>query len=135
MGEPYQQIYEWRGTVNAMEQVHTPHRCLLSQSFRFGPEIAAAPSIVLRTLGAREPLQGLPAITSHIGRVRPDAILARSNAGVLANVLRCLQQNVRCAAVGGTRELERVLTDVQRVKQDTQRSRRSCWGSKAGRTS
>jgi hypothetical protein len=24
---------------------------------------------------------------------------------------------------------------VQRVKQDTQRSRRSCWGSKAGRTS
>ena len=38
VGDPYQQIYEWRGAVNAMDQVHTSHRCLLSQSFRFGPE-------------------------------------------------------------------------------------------------
>jgi superfamily I DNA/RNA helicase len=57
-------------------------------------------------------------VSSHIGRVRPNAILARSNAGVIANVLRCLAQNVRCAVVGGTKELERVLTDVQRVKQN-----------------
>jgi superfamily I DNA/RNA helicase len=117
VGDPYQQIYEWRGAVNAMEQVHTRHRCLLSQSFRFGPEIAAAAGIVLRTLGARESLRGSSTIVSHIGRVRPDAILARSNAGVISNVLRCLAQNLRCAVVGGTKELERVLTDVQRVKQ------------------
>lgn len=117
VGDPYQQIYEWRGAVNAMEQVHTRHRCLLSQSFRFGPEIAAAATIVLRTLGAREPLRGSPSVNSQIGRVRPDAILARSNAGVMTNVLRCLAQNLRCAVVGGTKELERVLADVQRVKQ------------------
>jgi hypothetical protein len=117
VGDPYQQIYEWRGAVNAMEQVHTQHRCLLSQSFRFGTEIAAAASIVLRTLGARESLRGSSHIDSQIGRVRPDAILARSNAGVIANVLRCLAQNLRCAVTGGTKELERVLLDVQRVKQ------------------
>ena len=117
VGDPYQQIYEWRGAVNAMEQVHIRQRCLLSQSFRFGPEIAAAASILLRTLGAREPLRGSSALVSHIGRVRPDAILARSNAGVMANVLHCLARNLRCAVVGGTKELERVLTDVQRVKQ------------------
>ena len=117
VGDAYQQIYEWRGAVNAMEQVHTRHRCLLSQSFRFGPEIAAAATIVLRRLGATEPLRGSPAIHSHIGRVRPNAILARTNAGVIANVLRCLAQNLRCAVVGGTKELERVLADVQRIKQ------------------
>jgi hypothetical protein len=117
VGDPYQQIYEWRGAVNAMEQVHTRHRCLLSQSFRFGPEIAAAANIVLRRLGAGEPLRGSTGVASHIGRVRPDAILARSNAGVIANVLRCLDQKLRCAVVGGTKELERVLRDVQRVKQ------------------
>ena len=100
-----------------MEQVHTRHRCLLSQSFRFGPEIAAAATIVLRGLGAREQLRGSPAVVSHIGRVLPDAILARSNAGVIANVLRCLAQNRRCAVVGGTKGLERVLVDVQRIKQ------------------
>jgi superfamily I DNA/RNA helicase len=96
VGDPYQQIYEWRGAVNAMEQARTSHRCLLSQSFRFGPEIAAAATIVLRTPGAKEPLRGSPVIRSHIGRVRPDAILARNNAGVIANVLRCLAQQQRC---------------------------------------
>ena len=117
VGDPYQQIYEWRGAINAMEQVHTRHRCLLSRSFRFGPEIAKAASIVLNRLGAREPLRGSQAIASHIGHVCPDAILARSNAGVIANVLRSLDQNVRCAVIGGTIELERLLVDVQRVKQ------------------
>jgi hypothetical protein len=117
VGDPYQQIYEWRGAVNAMEAVTTRHHVLLSRSFRFGPEIAAASTIVLRKLGARSPLRGSPSLTSHLGRVRPDAILARSNAGVVANVLRCLQQNVRCAVLGGTRELKRLLTDVQRIKQ------------------
>ena len=117
VGDPYQQIYEWRGAVNAMEQVQTGHRCLLSQSFRFGREIAAAATIVLRELGAPEPLRGLPSVMSHIGRVRPDAILARTNAGVMANVLQCLAKGLRCAVVGGTKELERILADVQRVKQ------------------
>lgn len=117
VGDPYQQIYAWRGAVNAMEQVLTRHRCLLSGSFRFGPEIAAAATIVLRELGAKEPLRGSPSIDSHIGRVRQEAILARSNAGVIANVLRCQARNLRCAVVGGTKELERVLADVERVKQ------------------
>ncbi|MBB5058848.1 superfamily I DNA/RNA helicase [Granulicella aggregans] len=118
VGDVHQQIYEWRGAVNAMEQAHTRHRCLLSQSFRFGPEIAAAATIVLRSLGAREALRGAPTLISHIGRVRPNALLSRTNAGVIANVLRCLARNLRCAVVGGTSELERILTDVQRVKQD-----------------
>lgn len=117
VGDPYQQIYEWRGAANAMELAATHHRCLLSQSFRFGREIAAAATIVLRGLGAREPLRGSPEVASHIGRVRPDAILARTNAGVMANVLRCLSRNLRCAVVGGTRDLERVLADVGRLKQ------------------
>ena len=117
VGDPYQQIYEWRGAVNAMEQVHTRHRCLLSQSFRFGPEIAAAATIVLRKMGAKEPLLGSLGSRSHIGRVRPNAILARTNAGVITNVLRCLDQNLKCAVLGGTKELERVLADVQRIKQ------------------
>ena len=118
VGDANQQIYEWRGAVNAMDQVQTRHRCLLSQSFRFGPEIAAAATIVLRTLGSREPLRGSSSVVSHIGRVKPDAILARSNAAVMSNVLRCLARNLRCAVVGGTKDLERVLTDVQRVKQN-----------------
>ena len=86
VGDPYQQIYEWRGAVNAMEKVASRNSVLLSQSFRFGAEIAEAATIVLRKLGARDPLRGLPSTTSHLGRVRPDVILARTNAGVIENV-------------------------------------------------
>lgn len=117
VGDPYQQIYEWRGAANAMEQVHTRNRTLLSQSFRFGPEIAAAANIILGRLGAKEPLRGLPSIDSQIGRVRPDAILSRTNTGVIENLLRCLSQGLRCTVVGGTKELERLLYDVRRIKQ------------------
>jgi hypothetical protein len=117
VGDPYQQIYEWRGAVNAMDHVASKHRVLLSQSFRFGNAIANAATAVTRLLGAKEPLRGLPGLVSHLSRVRPDVILARSNAGVMGSVLTCLGQGVSCHVLGGTRELERVLEDVKRVKQ------------------
>jgi superfamily I DNA/RNA helicase len=117
VGDPYQQIYDWRGAVNAMEQVVTKHRILLSQSFRFGSAIANAATIVLRELGAKQPVRGLLGIESHLSRVRPDVILARSNAGVIGSVLQCLARGVSCHVLGGTRELKRVLEDVKRVKQ------------------
>ncbi len=117
VGDPYQQIYEWRGAVNAMETILSPHRVLLAQSFRFGHEIAAAASVVLRTLGAKSPLRGNPSIRSEISRVRPDAVLSRGNAGVIGNLLYCLKRNIRCAVVGGTKTLQRLLEDVLRVQQ------------------
>lgn len=117
VGDPYQQIYDWRGAVNAMEQVVTKHRVLLSQSFRFGSAIADAATVLLRKLGAKQPVRGSSAVESHLSRVRPDVILARSNAGVIGSVLHCLARGVSCHVLGGTRELERVLEDVQRIKQ------------------
>ena len=119
VGDPNQQIYEWRGAVNAMEQIASPHRVLLAQSFRFGPEIAAAATKVLRTLGTSAPLRGSTAIQSEVAQVRPDAILSRSNAGVIGNLLYCLKRNVRCAVVGGNRTLQRLLEDVLHVQQGT----------------
>ena len=41
VGDKYQQIYEWRGAVNAMEQMATDGVTYLTMSFRFGPVIAA----------------------------------------------------------------------------------------------
>ena len=117
VGDPYQQIYEWRGAVNAMETIPSHHRVLLAQSFRFGIAIATAATVVLRSLGAASPLRGTPAIPSEIARVRPDAILSRSNAGVIGNVLYCLKRNIQCAVVGGTKSLQRLLEDVLQVQQ------------------
>lgn len=100
-----------------MGEITSPHRVVLAQSFRFGPEIAAAASKVLRMLGASISLRGSAAVQSQLARVRPDAILSRGNAGVIGNLLYCLNRNVRCAVVGGTRTLQRLLEDVQQVQQ------------------
>ncbi|KAK3581277.1 hypothetical protein CHS0354_033010 [Potamilus streckersoni] len=40
VGDPHQQIYSFRGAVNAMEKVQADNIFYLTQSFRFGPEIA-----------------------------------------------------------------------------------------------
>ena len=75
-----------------MDKVVSKYKTLRSQSFRLGPEIAAAATIIIRKLGAQHPLLGSPAIDSHIARVRPEVILARRNTSVISNVLRCLQR-------------------------------------------
>ena len=40
VGDPHQQIYLFRGAVNALDHVTPTHTYFLTQSFRFGPEIA-----------------------------------------------------------------------------------------------
>ncbi|ESY14486.1 UvrD-helicase domain-containing protein [Mesorhizobium sp. LNJC394B00] len=40
VGDRYQQIYEWRGAINATEAIETDAVVSLTRSFRFGPEIA-----------------------------------------------------------------------------------------------
>ncbi|XP_054845336.1 F-box DNA helicase 1 [Eublepharis macularius] len=40
VGDPHQQIYTFRGAVNALEKVPHTHLFYLTRSFRFGPEIA-----------------------------------------------------------------------------------------------
>jgi superfamily I DNA/RNA helicase len=116
VGDPYQQIYDWRGAVNALAKVQTKHHILLSQSFRFGPVIAAAASSVIRHLGASQPLRGAPYIESHLARVRANVILCRTNTGVITNVLRCRDRGIKCFVLGGTRELEQLLEGVAQIK-------------------
>ena len=117
VGDPYQQIYEWRGAVNAMERVHTKHRTALTQSFRFGPLIAVAASKVIALLGAKEMIRGSPQIHSDVCQVNPDAILCRTNLGVMTHLIAYQAQRARCHIVGGPDELRRLLTDVSRLKQ------------------
>ena len=116
VGDPYQQIYDWRGAVNALEKVKTEHHILLSQSFRFGPAIAAAASSVIRRLGALHPLRGAPEIESHLANVRPNVVLCRSNTGVITNILNCSCRGIKCFVLGGTRELEQLLEGVAQIR-------------------
>lgn len=46
VGDKFQQIYAWRGSVNAMEQFECAEG-FLTKSFRFGPQVANAANVVL----------------------------------------------------------------------------------------
>ncbi|MBB3259007.1 hypothetical protein F4827_003881 [Paraburkholderia bannensis] len=83
VGDPYQQIYEWRGAINAMSQIAAPE-CALTESFRFGTSIAALASRLLSRLGEPVPLRGQSAIGSMLVEdpsIAPpvDAVLCRKN--------------------------------------------------------
>ncbi len=57
VGDPNQQIYTFRGAVNALDSVEATHTYTLTQSFRFGPEIGFAANCCL------DPLQKLDSQT------------------------------------------------------------------------
>jgi len=116
VGDRYQQIYEWRGAVNAMERVTTKHECSLTQSFRFGNAIADAASILLRSLGERQRLTGTPNIPSKLGCGQPNAILCRTNAAVIDYVIQAFAAEITPHVLGGTTEALRLLDGVARLK-------------------
>jgi hypothetical protein len=117
VGDKHQQIYEWRGAVNAMEQIPDCEEAYLTQSFRFGETIAATASQVLATLGERRSLRGNPSIHSSVGDSgQPVAVLSRTNATVISELLLSLQESKKPHVCGGTKDLARLLSDVYELK-------------------
>lgn len=107
VGDQYQQIYEWRGAQNAMRELPCDVEARLTQSFRFGPEIAANASRILELLGEPIPLLGNPAKASRIGAVtgKASAYLYRTNGSLLDDLMDALDAGERPYVTGGTSEL------------------------------
>ncbi len=120
VGDKYQQIYEWRGAVNAMEKIETQGETYLTTSFRFGPAIAEWASKLLLLLGEKRPLKGNIAVKSRVGSVEPRTILARTNATTIAAIIECLDEGKKPHLVGGTDELIDMLRGVQDLKEGKQ---------------
>lgn len=117
VGDSQQQIYSFTGAVNALAQVPADNRAFLTQSFRFGPEIAAQANLVLDTLDADLRIVGTPTIESAVTPVpEPDAILTRTNATAVRTVLRLQQEGFRVALVGGGDEVVRFARGAQELK-------------------
>lgn len=117
VGDRHQQIYEWRGAINAMEMITDCDEAALTQSFRFGADIADAASRVLSTLGEERHIRGNPAVASRISAFgNAKAVLARTNATVILEVLESIGAGYKPCVVGGTKELKRLLSDVYELK-------------------
>jgi hypothetical protein len=117
VGDAHQQIYEWRGAVNAMNEMVANEHAYLTQSFRFGPRLADAATNVLRSLGETRRLQGNEAKHTDISTAGPvDAVLARTNATTIVEALEALDAGRACFVIGGTKDLKELVSDVYQLK-------------------
>jgi superfamily I DNA/RNA helicase len=83
-------------------------RLSLTQSFRFGPAIAERANRYLEFLGRDLRVQGFEGVESTVEHLDdPDAIICRTNAGVIANALEQLAMGREVAIKGGTDEIRK----------------------------
>jgi len=105
-GDQYQAIYEWRGAKNALKMVHVDKHLWLTQSFRFGDAIAEEANRFLKLLGAPKMIKGLSSVNSKLREVaNPDAILCRTNAGVISALMEEQMKGRLAAIIGRTQDL------------------------------
>ncbi|KAL2087347.1 hypothetical protein ACEWY4_016175 [Coilia grayii] len=107
VGDPHQQIYSFRGAVNALYTVPHTHIYYLTQSFRFGPEIAFVGASILNVCkGVKRTLVGTLQKGNVCGTGQTEgsvAILSRSNVSVFSEAVRLTEDNPQCRIhiVGG----------------------------------
>jgi superfamily I DNA/RNA helicase len=105
-GDQFQAIYEWRGARNALTMVNVDEHLWLTQSFRFGSKIAEEANNFLARLQSPKYVRGFGQIKSSIAPcVSPDAILCRTNAGVIAALMAEQYRHRKVAIIGRTQDL------------------------------
>ncbi|MFH9871733.1 UvrD-helicase domain-containing protein [Streptomyces lydicus] len=101
VGDSAQAIYGWRGARDVMTGFDG-RQLSLSRSFRFGPALAAEANRWLQIVDAPIRLTGSPSLCTELRGTRtPEAILCRTNAGAMVEVIRQLDAGRRVALAGG----------------------------------
>lgn len=126
VGDRHQQIYGWRGAINAMTALRGEgvNEARLTTSWRFGESVAGYATSLLELLGETHPLQGNPANTDTVfldddaESPRPDCILARTNARLIQTLFAEIEAGRRPFIVGGTAELLTYIRGAERLMQD-----------------
>lgn len=104
VGDAHQQIYAWRGAINAMNFLDG-EEAYLTQSFRFGKEVADKANILLKFLYEKETLLGNENIDSKIVTKKPKklTILSRTNAKLILNLVDNINKKIH--VIGGVDEV------------------------------
>lgn len=118
VGDTWQQIYSFRGAINAMDQIKTPLSCYLTQSFRFGHTIASLANTLLKTKTGSPILMGNPKKMSVLGRIRPSqkhTIVFRTNIELLEEAWDLATQKIPIHISGSLEQTASLIWDVYRL--------------------
>ncbi len=108
VGDDNQEIYAWRGAVNAMAAFKGAPCRMLSQSFRFGQAVADVANSILATLEEAtelimKGLQTIPTRVTELAEAR--CYLYRTNAGAVARLMQARTDGKRGHLIGGSKEV------------------------------
>jgi hypothetical protein len=126
VGDSQQRLFSWRGTVDLMREFGEKAEVrFLTQSFRFGDDIAEEANRWLEYLQADLRLRGTPTINSRLDYVeQPDAILCRTNAATIEQAMDAQARGFDVAIVGGTDEIASFAGAVEQLKRAGKTSHR-----------
>lgn len=123
VGDRHQQIYGFRGAINAMQTLDIAET-RLSQSFRFGQEIAdLANGILFNVLDETMPLRGFDQIDSRVCKVNDeiaDAFIYRTNASALSSLVSLAQIGRTPKLSADVKSLEFQLLDAKKLQEGIQ---------------
>ena len=111
VGDENQAIYSWRGAVDALQSLDLP-AYPLTQSWRFGPQVAKIANAILSAKDEKLRVRGRPDRNDCVVTKRteelPNVVLARTNAGLFEEAVAMLPRLLvteRIAFVGGIDEV------------------------------
>lgn len=115
VGDENQAIYGFTGALDAMTEFAKTGATVLplAQSFRFGQAVADSANEMLGLLGSNMQLRGFDQIPSRIQDMTSDqanAILCRTNAGTLQEIVDIQQSGKKAALVGGIDQIKNFVT-------------------------
>jgi hypothetical protein len=120
VGDEHQQIYAWRGSVNALDKFNETQSYRLSNSFRFGENVAKWATLILSVWKEEDvPVKGkggkdLVHYDEHVMQNSDRyAYICRTNAEMFSKAVECLREGRSFGFVGGFPEdLARSILDV-----------------------
>lgn len=122
VGDQFQQIYAWRGAVNALHD-ESLQKLYITRSFRFGEAIADIANQIIRSYYPHDfqyiPFHGNDEVTSEVS-YQPisavDCIICRTNKGVISETIKMLYQGFSVHILGGTQPLTYLINSIFQLK-------------------
>jgi superfamily I DNA/RNA helicase len=117
VGDSCQQLYGWRGAVDALATWPAEQKFFLTKSYRYGPELAYEANKWLSVLDAELRVEGAsPTPTLMTELDAPDAVLCRTNSQAMAEVIAALAAERKTALAGGDANMKWFIEDALRLK-------------------